>query len=160
MTTAASTTSALMTSQNLGLPRDAVRVGDREREAAAKRLGQALAQGYLDMAEYERRVTAAFAANTAADITDLMADLPVHRLRQNDPQRRAARVAAARMSVRLHAAAYLLMVAIVLTVWLSVALSGGTWYFWPAWPILGAGIGVLGHAVPVRWATRPENTTP
>jgi hypothetical protein len=44
----------------------------------------------------------------------------------NDPRRRAAR----------HA----------------VALSGRTWYFWPVWPILGAGIGIGsgGHRVVVR----------
>lgn len=115
-----------------------------------------LAQGYLDMGEYERRVEAAFAAHTAAELGDLLADLPVHRMRRDDPGRRAARVAAARMSVRLHLAGYLLMVVIVLTVWLAVALSGGTWYFWPVWPILGAGIGVIGHAIPIHLGTNPS----
>ena len=56
--------------------------------------------------------------------------------------------------MRLHLAAYLAMVVIVLTVWLAVALSAGAWYFWPIWPILGAGIGVVGHAVPIRLAMR------
>jgi muconolactone delta-isomerase len=132
----------------------AVRAGDRDRETTANLLGQALAQGYLDMTEYERRVQSAFAANTNADLHQLLADLPLARLRRSDPRRRAARHAAARMSVRLHLAAYLTMVVIVLTVWLAVALSAGAWYFWPIWPILGAGIGVLGHAVPVRLAMR------
>jgi hypothetical protein len=132
----------------------AVRAGDRDRETAANLLGQGLAQGYLDMAEYERRVQSAFAANTTADLHQLLDDLPLGRLRRSDPRRRAARHAAARMSVRLHLAAYLAMVVIVLTVWLAVALSAGAWYFWPIWPILGAGIGVLGHAVPVRLAVR------
>jgi hypothetical protein len=58
------------------------------------------------------------------------------------------------MSVRLHLAGYLTMVVIVLTVWLAVALSAGAWYFWPIWPILGAGIGVLGHAIPIKLAMR------
>ena len=134
--------------------REALRVGDRDREAAANRLGLALSQGYLDMSVYERRVAAVFAAHTAAELAEPLADLPLHRMRRDDPQRRAARDAAARLSVRLHLASYLLMVVIVLTVWLSVALSGGTWYFWPVWPILGAGIGVLSHAIPIRCATR------
>jgi hypothetical protein len=30
----------------------------------------------------------------------------------------------------------------------------GAWDFWPVWPMLGAGIGVVAHAVPVRLATR------
>lgn len=81
-------------------------------------------------------------------------------MRRSDPRRRAARDAAVRLSVRLHLAAYLTMTVVVLTVWLAVALSAGVWYFWPVWPILGAGIGVLGHAVPVRLAisNRPAST--
>jgi hypothetical protein len=131
-----------------------VRAGDRDRENTANLLGQALAQGYLDMPEYERRVQSAFATNTTAELRQLAADLPLARLRRSDPRRRAARQRAARMSVRLHLAGYLTMVVIVLTVWLAVALSAGAWYFWPIWPILGAGIGVLGHAVPIRLAMR------
>ncbi len=42
------------------------------------------------------------------------------------------------------------MVVIVLAVWLTVGLTAGAWYFWPIWPILGAGIGVIGHALPIR----------
>ena len=44
------------------------------------------------------------------------------------------------------------MVVIVLAVWLAVGLTAGAWYFWPIWPILGAGIGLIGHAVPIRFA--------
>ena len=130
-----------------------VRAGDPDREATAHLLGQALGHGYLDMAEFENRVQSAFAAHSTVELRQLTADLPVAWLRRNDPRRRAARHAAARMSVRLHLAAYLLMVVVVLTVWLAVGLSAGAWYFWPVWPILGAGIGVLGHAIPIRFCT-------
>jgi hypothetical protein len=136
------------------LPTPAVRAGDRERAATADTLGLALTQGYLDMREYEQRVEQAFAAHSHDELRHLMADLPVAQLRRNDPRRRAARNAAARMSVHLHLTGYVLMVVVVLTVWLAVALSRGTWYFWPVWPILGAGIGVLGHAIPIRIVTR------
>lgn len=54
----------------------------------------------------------------------------------------------------MHMAAYALMVIICLVVWLSVALSGGTWYFWPVWPMLGGAIGVASHALPVRLCLR------
>jgi muconolactone delta-isomerase len=130
----------------------AVRAGDRERERTANQLGQALAQGYLEMGEYETRLQTAFAAHTTAELHQLVADLPLAQLRRNDPQRREARRAAARRGVRIHFGGYLAMVVIVLTVWLAVGLSAGAWYFWPIWPILGAGIGVLGHALPVRYA--------
>lgn len=130
----------------------AIRAGDRERERTANQLGQALAQGYLAMDEYETRLQAAFAAHTTAELHQLVADLPLAHLRRSDPRRQAARRAAARRGVRIHVAAYLAMVVIVLTVWLAVGLTAGAWYFWPVWPILGAGIGVLSHAIPVRFA--------
>jgi Domain of unknown function (DUF1707)/2TM domain len=129
----------------------AVRAGDRDRERTANQLGSALAQGYLEMAEYESRLQTAFAAHTTTELRSLVADLPLARLRRNDPRRREARRTAARRSVHIHLAGYLAMVVIVLTVWLAVGLSAGAWYFWPIWPILGAGIGVLGHALPIRY---------
>jgi uncharacterized membrane protein YccC len=130
----------------------AVRAGDRDRERTGNHLGQALAQGYLAMDEYETRLQAAFAAQTHEELHQLVADLPLDHLRRHDPQRRAARQAAARKSVRIHLVGYAAMVVIVLAVWLAVGITAGAWYFWPIWPILGAGIGVLGHALPVRFA--------
>jgi hypothetical protein len=129
------------------------RAGDRERERTARQLGSALAQGYLDMAEYESRLQSAFAAQTTAGLSQLVADLPLAQLWRNDPRRREARRAAARRGVQIHLAGYLAMVVVVLTVWLAVGLTAGAWYFWPIWPILGAGIGVVGHAMPIRLAT-------
>ncbi|MGV0793977.1 DUF1707 domain-containing protein [Mycolicibacterium sp. XJ1819] len=129
----------------------AVRAGDRERDKTADQLGRALAQGYLAMDEYDARLQAAFAAHTTADLRALLADLPLDRIRRNDPQRREARRRAARRGVQIHLAGYLAMVAIVLTVWLAVGLTAGSWYFWPIWPIMGAGIGVVAHALPVRF---------
>jgi Flp pilus assembly protein TadB len=131
----------------------AVRAGDHERERTAGQLGQALSQGYLAMDEYENRLQATFAANTITELRQLVADLPLAQLRRNDPQRRAARRRAAQSGVRIHLAAYLAMVVIVLTVWLAVGLTAGAWYFWPIWPILGAGIGLMSHAIPVRFSS-------
>jgi uncharacterized protein DUF1707/2TM domain-containing protein len=128
------------------------RAGDREREKTANQLGSALAQGYLETAEYETRLQAAFAAHTATELRQLVADLPLAQMRRNDPRRREERRAAARGGVQLHLAGYLAMVVIVLTVWLVVGLAAGAWYFWPIWPILGAGIGVVGHALPIGFA--------
>ena len=133
-----------------------IRAGDRERERTATQLGTALALGYLDMAEYETRLQAAFAAHTTAELRDLIADLPLTQLRRNDPRRREARRTAARRGLRLHLAGYLAMVVIVLTVWLAVGLTAGAWYFWPVWPILGAGIGVVGHALPIHAMSVPQ----
>jgi len=56
-------------------------------------------------------------------------------------------------------AAYLAMVAIVLTVWTAVAVTAGAWYFWPVWPILGGAIGLVSHAmaIPGTRAKTPSN---
>ena len=133
-----------------------VRAGDRERERTANLLGQGLSQGYLAMDEYDTRLQAAFAAQTTAELRQLVADLPLARLRRNDPQRREARRRAARRGVQAHLAGYLAMVVVVVSVWLAVGLTVGAWYFWPIWPILGAGIGLASHAVPVRFAAPPR----
>ncbi|MGE2832949.1 DUF1707 SHOCT-like domain-containing protein [Mycobacterium sp. SMC-4] len=127
-----------------------LRAGDLDRDATAAVLGQALTEGYLGVAEFDARLQAVYDAATTPDLSRLTADLPVARLRRNDPRRRAARRAAARRGLQLHLAGYLTMVVVVLTVWLAVGLSAGSWYFWPVWPIMGAGIGLFAHSVPLR----------
>ena len=117
----------------------AVRAGDHERDRTANQLGKALAQRYLAMDEYETRLQAVFAAPTTAELRQLLADLPLDRLRR---------------SVHIHLAEYAAMVVIVLSVWLAGGLTEGAWYFWPIWPILGAGIGLVSHAIPVRFAAK------
>lgn len=130
-----------------------VRVGDSDRERTAARLGRALTEGYLPMADYEVRLAHAFDATTAGELRALTDDLPTH-IRRHDPRREEARARAAKLGVKLHTAAYVAMVAIVLVVWACTAIFAGATYFWPVWPILGAGIGLLSHALPVRLALK------
>jgi Domain of unknown function (DUF1707)/2TM domain len=130
------------------------RAGDRDREKTAARLGQALAQGYLELHEYEQRVQTAFQTHTTGELKQLLADLPLDRIRRADPRRRAARAAAARRGVRIHLAAYVAMTVVVLTVWAAVAATTGASYFWPIWPILGAAIGLVSHALAIRPAVK------
>ncbi|MBV8291797.1 MAG: DUF1707 domain-containing protein, partial [Mycobacterium sp.] len=109
------------------------RAGDHDRQKTAARLGQALAQGYLDLNEYEQRVQTVFQTHTTGGLKELLSDLPIDRIRRADPRRRAARAAAARRGVRIHLGAYVAMVAIVLTVWAAVAATTSATYFWPIW---------------------------
>lgn len=132
-------------------------VGDSDRERTAARLGRGLTEGYLAMPEYEARLGRAFDATTVGELRDLTGDLPSHILRY-DPKRAEAHARAARLGVKLHIAAYVAMVVIVLTVWLAVAVFSGPTYFWPVWPILGGLIGVISHATPVRMALRRRIT--
>lgn len=54
-----------------------VRIGDAERERAVTLLGDHFAAGRLDRVELDDRLTAAYAAKTAADLSRLFLDLPV-----------------------------------------------------------------------------------
>ncbi|CAN5138070.1 DUF1707 domain-containing protein [soil metagenome] len=129
------------------------RIGDVDRERTAAQLGLALSQGYLDFTEYEARMNRTFAVGTATELGTLTADLP-QTIRRHDPQRQAAQARAAKLSVRIHVGAYLAMVVIVLTVWTATAIVAGATYFWPVWPILGAGIGLASHVIPVKLGLR------
>ena len=73
-----------------------LRVGDREREKVISRLGQAFAQGYLSMPDYENRLDQAVQAPTVGALGQVLRDLPIGRIVRDDPQRQIVRVAAAR----------------------------------------------------------------
>ena len=126
--------------------------GTRDREKTADLLGQALAQGYLQVDEYDQRLQTVFHTHTAEELRELTEGLPIDRIRRHDPRRRAARIAAARRGVRAHLYAYIAMCVIVLSVWAAVAMTTDATYFWPIWPILGAGIGLVSHALSVPGA--------
>ena len=53
-----------------------IRIGTAEREQAVKALGEHFAQGRLEPAEFEERMTAAYAARTATELIRLFDDLP------------------------------------------------------------------------------------
>src|ERR1700744_1489664 len=127
-----------------------VRVGDREREKVIACLGQAFGQGDLSIPDYGPRLDRAFEAQTAGALGEVLSDLPVGRIARDDPQRHAARAAAARRGVRIHLAAYLAASLLMIGIWLAVGVTAGAFSFLPVWPIMGMGIGVLSHAVPVR----------
>lgn len=56
--------------------RDRLRIGDAERDQAARALGEHFAQGRLDNAEHDDRLTAIWRAKTAGDIRPVFDDLP------------------------------------------------------------------------------------
>jgi len=130
-----------------------VRAGDPERKRTASRLGLAFTQGYLSMDEYETRLSQAFAAHKAGTLSQLTDDLPIDRIRRHDPRRVIARQAAARRGVRIHLFSYLAITLLAISIWAAIAFTTNTWYFWPIWPILGGGIGIVSHAIPVALVT-------
>ena len=109
-----------------------LRVGDAERDAAVARLRAHAAAGRLSVDELEERIGGALAARTRGDLAVLERDLPrAHRRRRRrDP------------SLRPHVAAYVAVNVMLVAIW---ALTGFG-YFWPVWPMLGWGIGIVSHA--------------
>ncbi|MDG4766085.1 DUF1707 domain-containing protein [Solwaraspora sp. WMMD406] len=53
-----------------------VRVGNQQRDQVVALLNEALGEGYLDLAEYERRLTTVVSARTAGELVDQLSDLP------------------------------------------------------------------------------------
>ena len=104
-----------------------MRASDADRDLVVEQLREAAGQGRLDSGELEDRVGAALAARTSEELEPLTADLP-------RPRRARAR---SRPRRELHA--YLAVMALLVAIW---ALTGAG-YFWPVWPALGWGIGLM-----------------
>ncbi|GLH94943.1 DUF1707 domain-containing protein [Phytohabitans aurantiacus] len=127
------------------------RVGTVERETAVALLGDALAGGYLEADEFTERSAVAYAARTRGELEALVADLPQGFMRARARERRRLRAArGARLGMWAHVASYVGGSLLMIGIWAAVGLGTGAWYFWPVWPILGWGVGLLGHVIPVR----------
>ena len=123
---------------DLNVPPGRLRVGDAERERVADLLAEHHAAGRLTLAELDERLTATWSARTRDELTHPLADLPAAR-RTPAPAARPQLPAA--IGRRMHLVSYLTVIA---GLWLIWALTGAG-YPWPIWPMLGWGLGLLGH---------------
>jgi hypothetical protein len=133
-----------------------LRAGDTDRDHVTLLLGEAFALGYLTIAEFETRCGQVPLAVTRQDLWNLLDDLPADRVGRTVSADRLSRKAAALRGLRIHLLCYLGAALIMLGAWTATALMFNAWYFWPVWPILGGGIGVLSHALPVRLIFSPR----
>ncbi|WP_132428138.1 DUF1707 SHOCT-like domain-containing protein [Pseudonocardia endophytica] len=112
-----------------------VRIGDDERERAVGRLSEHVGSGRLDLAEFETRSAAAYAARTRVDLDAVFADLPVGRpapapSRERDPR------AVHRIVMTSVWGSWVASSVICLVIWAMVAVgTGSLGYFWPMWVI-------------------------
>ena len=109
-----------------------LRVSDADRDRVAERLRAAAGEGRLTSDELEERLESAFSARTGTELEPLVADLPEP---AGAPPRRESR----RLWDSEHVRAYVGVSVMLVVIW---ALTGAD-YFWPIWPILGWGIGVV-----------------
>jgi Domain of unknown function (DUF1707)/2TM domain len=112
-----------------------LRVGDAERGQVIDQLADHHAAGRLTLPEFEERMASAWTARTGAELEALVRDLPA--------PARPAPPAATRLRPRLDSQTrtYLAVMALLWLIWLVT----GAGYPWPVWPMLGWGIGVIGH---------------
>ena len=133
------------------------RVSDADRQGAAARLGAAMAEGRLDLSEYDDRLARAYQAVTYGELDRLVADLP-----PRDPTRTAdpgpglaairsrAGFPALPMTLKVLWAAWLVASTASLLVWLGLSLrTGDATVFWPlavamaGAPLPGVTVGVV-----------------
>ena len=124
---------------------------DADRDRIAERLRAAAAEGRLTSDELEERLETAFSARTEAELKPLVADLPAAGV-STPPAGRGERRRWDRDHVRAYVGVSLMLVAI----W---ALTGAG-YFWPIWPMLGWGIGVLADAGRLGRPCRRRSSNP
>jgi hypothetical protein len=114
-----------------------LRVADQDREHAITLLGQHAAAGRLSADELEERSDRVLAARTRGELDPLFADLP------EAPRPPSRREGGERHfdGARDHLTAFLLVNLMLIAIWAAT----GAGYFWPIWPLLGWGIGVVSH---------------
>jgi hypothetical protein len=126
-----------------------LRAGDADRQAAADRLRHALADGRLDLLEYDDRLGRAYRAGTQDELDELVADLPAGPTAPGPvpaPGRRLPVV------LRVLWTIWLAVLTVDLTVWVLVSLGNGApEYFWPMW-LLVPGTVLLAVTLSVRAA--------
>jgi hypothetical protein len=116
---------------------------DADRDWVAERLRGAAGEGRLTPAELEERLEGAFSARTEAELEPLVADLPA-------PARPP------RPRDRTHERTYVAVMLLLVAIW---ALTGAG-YFWPIWPMLGWGVGLLADAGRLGRPCRRRSSNP
>jgi hypothetical protein len=129
-----------------------MRASDADRDRVVDMLRDHGAAGRLDTEELEERTDRALAARTMGELDAVLADLPAVR----DRRRAAAKREAAWNGYSEHLRTYLMVMALLVAVW---ALTG-TGYFWPVWPALGWGIGIVSHRASLPSRRGPRRATP
>lgn len=129
------------------LKADDLRASDAERDEIVAELREHAGAGRVTVEELDQRVETAYAATTRRELVALVEDLP----RSPRPRRDEL------VEFDEHLRAYLSVMALLVVIW---ALTGAG-YFWPIWPILGWGLGVvLSRPRPGRSRRRLRTSSP
>ncbi|GAA2440234.1 hypothetical protein GCM10010191_64800 [Actinomadura vinacea] len=118
--------------------RTGLRASDSDRNATVERLGDALAEGALDNAEYHHRLEQAVAATTLGRLQSLTADLPVSRaaLARDAAARKAAKAEADKREWRKEWGYWTGGALIMTTIWaVNSVRENERDFYWPLVPL-------------------------
>lgn len=127
------------------LPDRTLRASDDDREKTVSRLGDHLAAGRLETAEFEERMSAAYRATTLGDLDVLMTDLPTERPEPSTSVEKPAAAPVGKPQRRFpHYGSWLSVSLITLAVWgISSAAAAEPVRFWPVWVIVPWGLAIV-----------------
>ncbi|MFC3961169.1 DUF1707 SHOCT-like domain-containing protein [Nocardia jiangsuensis] len=113
------------------------RASDAERDAVVNLLGRHLADGRLDLGEYDERVARVYATRAREDLAPVLSDLP--RLADSaaaQPKPRGRGVRGLPLWQQIEFAGWAGVSLLVLVIWAAISLGVGEFtYFWPVWVI-------------------------
>ncbi|MGV9969534.1 DUF1707 SHOCT-like domain-containing protein [Nocardia beijingensis] len=109
------------------------RASNAERDAVVRLLGRHMADGRIDLPEYDQRVAQVYATTDREDLRAVLSDLP-------ELGKDAVAQASARPRIpiwqRIEGSTWLAVSLLVLVIWGAISLSvGALTYFWPIWVI-------------------------
>lgn len=141
---------------------------DADRRAAVAELRTHCGAGRLTIDEFDARVGEAYDARTMADLVKALRDLPSLAAPAPAPVVERKRCGAVSISVpnvalpdartradlahksyAVHRATYLAVIGMLVVIWLLTTPFG---YFWPIWPAMGWGVGLVAHRAGARAA--------
>ena len=123
-------------------PEPTLRASDADREHHAELLREHAAQGRLTVDELDERLERVYAARTYGELAAVLTDLP----KPVEPPKETPR---RRRRPRPDVVPFLLVNLMLIAIWAAT----GAGYFWPIWPILGWGLGLV---MPCGRAMRPR----
>ncbi|MEV0292984.1 DUF1707 domain-containing protein [Nocardia sp. NPDC050710] len=109
------------------------RASDAERDTVVRLLSRHLADGRLDLAEYDQRVAQVYGTATRDDLQLVLSDLP--KLSKETP---AEGKSPSRMPIwqRIEGTTWLGVSVLVLVIWAAISIGVGEFtYPWPVWVI-------------------------
>jgi Domain of unknown function (DUF1707) len=117
------------------------RASDAERDTVVRLLGRHMADGRIDLAEYDQRIARVYATTTRDDLQLVLSDLP--KLSKGTPAQANSR---SRFPIwqQIEGSAWLGVSVLVILIWGAISLGVGEFtYPWPLW-VIGPWGAVLG----------------